>query len=667
MSFFDHEDFNFEDQSESREKEKDLELQNSLELTLVNQSIQQGEFILGSIKLVVGERIPEGKIMIRIDSRLDLKFRNNVGNTVDEAIDHYKETIPNNAFKARVPSKNTKSLIISMFGSKKKSIDAPDSTAIKHHAEQKKQSEKETSRDQSTSRPIENSGGNTSKAMKMSSIIIANKKSKFARKPLKNVGFDENPEIKRRLINSVEANSLRLKKYDKYIFTFSHEISKKSVFIIPFKINIPGDFPISYNHKLNIFNCIDLVELSREKLLKININFSKKEKLSDVHNSLIEENVFLTHKLSAYFVPKSSVAEWNNKKEKKPGDDPIEIFQKNRLFLRSDQEFEIIVNAKSNSCDFKHFRADYSIQENQIKRKMMSLKLPSLIFCCLKPKSNTVGQFRYPPKTDFTIGIDKKVFRKTDHSINCVFRYENKLLKEYDYIDLLLVAKYRINSSSIIKILNDNKKISADQSNLHRSITQNVEDLLKNLRIKRMNLKKEDNFVKKLPLKHTSSSYIAEDSISKIGDLTKSSSTPNKIFFDEIVYNSSLDLIGKRVIDYASESEIVHRIGLNRNDINTALETVNTDFVNVNYFLSIYLSSGEMMYTYKVDEIPIIFQNVSTDYKKLNRFHSAQMYNYFENITHKSKHFFLLPFANFVMGDDKIDEDDINDRKKSWN
>ena len=77
--------------------------------------------------------------------------------------------------------------------------------------------------------------------------------------------------------------------------------------------------------------------------------------------------------------------------------------------------------------------------------------------------------------------------------------------------------------------------------------------------------------------------------------------------FDVVIYSHTVDLIGNRVTPREGYSEIVHHLKIYEEMVNTSLETVTTEFVQINYEIQFYLSSGPMTFTKKIKEVPIVF------------------------------------------------------------
>ena len=69
--FFRHPDFKFASDSENSEENKTGE--NSFQVLLYNKMAHQGNYFLGMVKMHIGDRLPMGKISLRLKTRLIIK------------------------------------------------------------------------------------------------------------------------------------------------------------------------------------------------------------------------------------------------------------------------------------------------------------------------------------------------------------------------------------------------------------------------------------------------------------------------------------------------------------------------------------------------------------------------------------------------------------------
>ena len=121
-----------------------------------------------------------------------------------------------------------------------------------------------------------------------------------------------------------------------------------------------------------------------------------------------------------------------------------------------------------------------------------------------------------------------------------------------------------------------------------------------------------------------------------------------------MIYSDSIDLLGKRVIDLNESSEIVYRVELNRNELGVTLESIQTEFLECNFFLSFYLSTSPLTFSKLASCIPIKFTNVPKLYRSIGNDNVSSMMKYLRAKTDKNQSSFILPFANinFELGNE---------------
>lgn len=78
---------------------------------------------------------------------------------------------------------------------------------------------------------------------------------------------------------------------------------------------------------------------------------------------------------------------------------------------------------------------------------------------------------------------------------------------------------------------------------------------------------------------------VRSEVMDSLGEIGRRKGDKRKKIFDEVIYHESIDILGKRVIDKEKNSEIVHRIMIDEKSIHTSLESVDTDFVKIDYYI----------------------------------------------------------------------------------
>ena len=86
FSFFKHNDFNFHDSSVESEDDGKPPKPNSINISLAHTKVAQGGVIVGAVEVFVNQKQPEGKIILKLDSKLNVSFRDGSGKQIDELI-----------------------------------------------------------------------------------------------------------------------------------------------------------------------------------------------------------------------------------------------------------------------------------------------------------------------------------------------------------------------------------------------------------------------------------------------------------------------------------------------------------------------------------------------------------------------------------------------------
>ena len=66
---------------------------------------------MGAVEVFVNQRQPEGKIILKLDSKLNVSFRDGSGKQIDELIIECQEAIPDNIIKKKEPIRDRKTFL----------------------------------------------------------------------------------------------------------------------------------------------------------------------------------------------------------------------------------------------------------------------------------------------------------------------------------------------------------------------------------------------------------------------------------------------------------------------------------------------------------------------------------------------------------------------------
>lgn len=722
LSFFNHDDFIFatpEEEpdtfsDENRDPNDKSENRNTMDLILPVQKAVQGKHLIGVIKMYVRKRLPKGTLFLNLDSNLDIKFREESGKPMDQQIKILQGKIPQSKINTKSPTGDRQSLLNRIYASKRKprvSIKNPldyykkvRSTTRNLNQNLNKISAKSKIRDDGNS----NDPNNPQKSQAPKNEI----NNFFSFKRIKVTPLTSTQILQMSLANRTQCKKLQVLGLEKKIFTFSHDINQKSIFLIPFQINIPSDFKVSYQHKLNLSSCIDL----KKKIKSYYFNF-KKPDIRSVSTNKIEypeqinvnsdqgESVTLTHNIRAYFVPQTAIQILKNlgvKSNYTTCKDRLKFFQDYKFFqFTEDKSIEIF--KKEKKSDFKA----YSKTSKIVINGPSILESLSKSFCfCFKNKKVKVVDVPI-----LKLNLDKRVFRKTDKSINCVISYSNKILQSFDYLEVILICKYQIQHNRILDLQILNNRDTEDSDLISKPLIKIQEEpkFIKSelIQTKKMvgstgiiGKLKSKSLGKKTPIKSSQSNIPTQQRVSTVGienvenvenninydkqlskelevrrmdsnissmmkdslnglssddhlkpeDLKEPQLNDQKLRkFDIVLYHQSVDLIGKRIIKQDELSEQVHRIPIGEDYINTSLETVSSEFISINYELQFYLSQGKMTFKQKVKEIPIVFQNSAQSYQLINKDSIRHMNKFFEQRIRQNRDAFMLPFSRITL------------------
>jgi len=600
LSFFRHDDFNFEDKS-ADQIDSDSK-PNRMEIKLYNSTVKQGRFIAGMSVVFLRQNLPEGHIHARINTYLKSRLRSDIPSL------NYRDLI--NKFHSEYPVVKTprtvarsKDELLAKYSHKTEKMKKNRPT---HQFSKKIIGDNiELAR---TNRVFEMSDINKRQNLKN----IRNRPSVFVQQNSR-IDVDGLMSNSQRLVQNplysisnapqeamhyIDKTELILSK-DIRIFSFLYGAKSTSSYIIPFEIRIPEDYPISYKHRLNLGMGVNLLRRRARNSFHLGKNGSHKgATLTEIEGGLKEE-IELKHTLTLYFISNKALND-----HKLTSNDQINISDSNNSSIFKKE------------CTFKIFSHDNHIFHERYLKKIDSIieraTIPRLSMSCFNCfRRSKVGQSARSIDNNIYISIDKLVYRKSegasstlsDNSINCVIQYPNEILSLYDYIDIALIARYCIDETchqteKILLSKNSNRGLIEKDSLRIFSAQKSMNYIEYNKSIKTQ--------LSKLPSPSREDSGFPEI-------IAKGSDTVH----DVIIEVSTIDLLGKRVIDSNKRTEIVHRIDLK--SIMMPLETVTTKNIKIGYSLMFYLSVGPMGFTKEIDKVPIVFQTIPNDHKTFTK------------------------------------------------
>jgi len=613
LSFFQHKDFKFADDS-SMSSGLDNETQNSIKLVIDTKEVVQGDCLIGFIHIEIGERLPEGQIRVKLESFMDIKFNTYFGKNINSIVTDYKDILTNDHKKKR-------KLIQNRVGLVKRILVDNEFNRGKYRVTQNHQISRKFSifnmNSQSQNRRY--FAKNLVKPSIKRFQSVANKIINTREQNLDKRSLLEEEEIvlKKRMRKIVFAENLRTSSTEITIFTLRQDIKEKTSLSIPFRICISDDHPISYRHLLNINSKVDLIEMKKIEDIELFTSRMNKKKLSQLN----EESVELKHVLTATFVSNRSTGNKSPMQKQKDNIDiSIDKLGGSKYFL--EHSINIRVLSKQTSSDFKRY----------VNKIVLDIPSPVLsvvenFFCCCFLKKSQKQSLRQVARNFFQIGIDKLVYRTNDHSINCVFKFHNQILKFYDYLDIMIVVHYVIGEEDIKQKLQETTPGTIILDGAHCG--------------------KESGLKNTCSLQMKNFDILADEAVEISNEDTSGNEPDDKIkSFDVIIHIESVDLLGKRILDLESETEMVHCIPIEQNKVATSLETVETDLIKISYSLDFYLSSGALTLTKMIKKIPLIFHQLPDDYKKHTKQTLHSMLHFLERKIDDKKNSVILPFTS---------------------
>ena len=443
------------------------------------------------------------------------------------------------------------------------------------------------------------------------------------------------------------------------IFTFTHEIKQNSFIVVPFKISLNKEALVSYNHSIDPF-LVDFICLQRDrKFRKFKHPLLRSQQCSkeELGKSLLQENndyIKLEYELTGYYATDKA----HQESREAFAISEFENLQNSKFFLHHTQEVQVVnKNDESDFCKYTKIIKLPRMPESLIK-KFCCLCFPRKKISKIQPKK--IEQEGIRPilnEGDIFIALEKLVFRTIDKSINCVINYKNSILKQYDYMDILLTAKYKIRHLKISDKLSSvlqkgsplHKKRSRKLNALSRGYLQKFSSISKTFQSKTKVSSTKVVVVKNLPPRHSSKTIVNQVTMHSEDQRNREiddQNDPATQIFEKVIYSDSVDLLGKRVIDLNESSEIVYRVELNRDELGVTLESIQSEFLECGFFLSFYLSTAPLSFTKLASCIPIKFTNVPKQYRSVGDENVSGMMKYLRAKTDKNQSSFILPFAN---------------------
>jgi hypothetical protein len=742
FSFFNHEDFDFGHDEEDEIKKKQALLESNIRIVILNKQVYRGGRLCGIVKIHAVNELPEGHIEIKCESSLKLKIRKEFEPLkFGKVIKDYKKGIE------QVELRNPK--IIFSNGkkvSKNKVVPAQEETAT--------------------------SGGEIPlkkfKTYTRGNNFIQRIKKMKKKKQKNNINFlTPNPKPKKMMNNQnfkklaammhkksekvvrikeeeLQEKSYVLKSQVMTLFTLRNDIDIETILIVPFQIDIPENFPISYKQCLLLSQVLNL-KMKRDCLLK-NKDFFNVNLFGSHGLDFSKEEVSIEHKLIAYYVSKQS---HHNPEKRLDVDSQLgHSVDRGITKIFSEEKFEVYHRMRE--IDFMKAVSKGTIKSNKDGKEG----------CCM------MRLMKREINYDVKISLDRMTFRNRDSAINIVIDYPNKLLTLYDYIDVVLVSRCKIKSITyeedirnkmkdglgkmigidVMKLkkqrqrakdmrsyskdsgkvagqkrrisfiplysnagrarklssfqrknskagIKDVVKISEKPEIEQKKRKKEAEDWPRLLKIdtmtekskvteetgktKKKNLGVPDDGYNEKPMPIRIDEEVEEDKTIKVSELQEKPSISMRSFskfsktsskrereeeeaedaegfksIERIVYATSLDLIGKRKLNIdldeeleesnCERTELVHRINIS--DIKIGLETVQTEYMSLDYKLMFFASVGPLGFKKKIQELPLTFVALPKDFGLIN-INISKAWKEIHGKISKFDYAFMLPHA----------------------
>ena len=448
-SFLNNSDFNFAKDDEQEEANKKAILENKIQIVVLNKKLYKGDKVKGVVKIYVNHELPIGHVELKSDSVLKLTIRDTIGpRTVDDIVDNYKQGLQ--------PVKKRKPFFFNFIqkylkkmkkkGNEKKALfkddgrwevtskRAPETQKLRRRSLTAKsyKAKSRVSRQSSFSHRIfESRKGPRTVADYAKSRLRLESAMRRSRRGSKMPPKTNNQTHKKNLSRMASSAFKLPKKYPKMIekefvlntevmnlFSLRSAIKHRTLLLIPFEVQLPENFPVSYDHDLILSQFVRM-DQEREAMISdarshdaLSIVLGKIKKLKSGF-----EKVRIEHKLMVYFVSQGE----------KRGIGPVDLFKLSTEQISNSVAFEVFSRMKNQ--DFKKWSIKAPLYP--CKKK----KFVAAAACCRPGKK---GKF------EFQICLDRLSFRNIDNSINMVIKYPNKLLNIYDYLDVVLVVRSTI-------------------------------------------------------------------------------------------------------------------------------------------------------------------------------------------------------------------------------
>jgi len=604
-SFFRSHDFKFDNTSFDSDTDSIGHRTNYFNIKVLNPNLLQGESLVGFLRLHVGNKLLEGSIFLRIETVLHVKFRRKENIILEEMIQNFKYRHPDIGTLKRPVATNQNDLLLNMKLTKSISKNSHrDSTKVK----------KSTIKAWIRSNKIKESvilGNQSHKINELDSLIH---KRTGDRKSSTKLPFE----------------SLRVEKYiklnviNKQIFTLNHDLKEKSTLILPFKLTLSEDFQVSHNHSLQLLHIINLDRLRALGEMPISSSHQNliQRTLSDVEEG---ETYKTTHYLSAFYVPKKVY--YQDDRYASNDQDPLLKYKSSKEFFQLENPIVFTVGRKRNTDVFKKYKTVFKFKYSK-EHKYKSALARWCQCICLKTK---ISPLEFTKTGKFTICLETQFYGDFDDSINCVLLFWNGILSFFDYLDVIIVAKYRICDKSREDF---KESIFEDRFKSKPILSQEIMKRKRSKRIISINRKDTESA-------HTNNSNLYSI-INERKDYEgqEASDLAAEMKFDLILHSESIDLLGKRIIKQDQYSEMVHQIKIGKLARNH--ETIHSKVGTVKYYVNFYLSKSKFEFNEAVAQIPIVFEKFPKDYFKLSRDVPRRLDEFYSQITSSSSHF-LLP------------------------
>lgn len=211
-------------------------------------------------------------------------------------------------------------------------------------------------------------------------------------------------------------------------FVADYEISKSTVLVLPFRIQLRGK--LNKSCELYIDNTTYLAHGRRRQMqalkkmpLDVASQISSKNAASGKPTSGQRQYIKLIHKIMAYYAAKNDVHIFNQVQSNISDDERnkirYETLQKSDYFMSSVKEFKVVPNFRQINYKKHNRKGEASIAQDNL-----------YLLCCTKKVKLSVN-----------ICLDLINLRNQDSSLNFVMKFERKILDEYLYLDVVIYSR----------------------------------------------------------------------------------------------------------------------------------------------------------------------------------------------------------------------------------